>query len=160
MDYTLPSVHRLHQLFCYDRGSGALSSARTKRVYGSTSQKSPYIYAVADGHTYLAHRIIWKMMTGQEPPRVDHRDTNGRNNCWDNLREATVSQNAQNSRKPADNSSGVKGICWEKARGKWRATVGLDRGYKLVGRFSDLSDAAKAVAKARAEMHGEFARAA
>ena len=52
-----------------------------------------------DGAVYYEHRLAWVYMKGddQPMPRIDHRDLDGTNNAWDNLRAATGSQNMANS---------------------------------------------------------------
>ena len=53
------------------------------------------------------------MITGNEPPAdIDHRDGNGLNNRWDNLREATVTQtrcNTKNRRTSALRGAFLRG---------------------------------------------------
>lgn len=108
-----------------------------------------------------AHRIIFKMMTGLEPPAfVDHHDGDELNLRWENLRPATNGQNIQNSKLRKDNKSGVKGVCWDRGRGKWLAVIGANKRYVKVGRFDSVKEAAAAIEKARLELHGEFARVA
>ena len=61
------------------------------------------------------HRFILQL-----PPRipqVDHRDCDGLNNRRSNLRLASNSQNAQNSRISSYNTSRYKGVDWDKKQG-------------------------------------------
>lgn len=108
---------------------------------------------------YPAHRLIWMIMTGDQPPDViDHRDGNPLNLRWDNLREATNGQNIQNSKLRKDNKSGVKGVCWEPDRRKWVAIISVDGRHIRLGRFNTVSEAEHIINSARIRLHGEFAR--
>jgi len=40
-----------------------------------------------------------------------------------NLREVSQSCNLRNASQRSDNKSGVKGVCWVKATGKWRSYI-------------------------------------
>ncbi|TPL66648.1 HNH endonuclease [Mesorhizobium sp. B2-4-1] len=47
---------------------------------------------------HLAHRVIWKLVTGEDPVGdVDHWNLNKANNRWSNLRDATGTNNQANS---------------------------------------------------------------
>lgn len=106
---------------------------------------------------YYAHRLAWFYMTGKQPESyIDHIDGNPSNNVWSNLRLATPKQNTYNKKIPKSNSSGVKGVCWNKNLGKWQA--GIKYQYKSIhlGLFDNLEDAAEAVRVKRLELHNEF----
>lgn len=110
---------------------------------------------------YQAHRLIWKMMTGNDPPEfIDHVDGNCLNNMWENLRAASNGQNIQNAKRRRDNKSGVKGVCWDAAQKKWRAYISIGVKQRKLGRFDRLADAVAAVDTERAKLHGAYARAA
>lgn len=104
-----------------------------------------------------AHRLIYFMFTGVLPEIVDHIDGNPSNNCFENLRAATVSQNCQNSATPARNTSGRKGVYWSKATNKWQASIRVKTKLKYLGVFKEFDDAVTARVKAEKEFYGEFA---
>ena len=60
---------------------------------------------------FYAHRIGWLYMTGTWPTcEIDHKDTDGLNNKWSNLRPATKMQNAGNTHICPRNKTGFKGV--------------------------------------------------
>lgn len=108
---------------------------------------------------FLAHRLAWLYMTGEWPVAgVDHKDVNPSNNRWLNLRQANQSQNMHNMHAPTHNTSGVKGVCFDKENEKWMAYIYVDGRFKNLGRFTEKDDAAAAYAKAAVALFGEFAR--
>ena len=108
---------------------------------------------------FQSHRIIWKMVTGEEPPDfLDHGDGDELNLKWENFRSATNGQNIQNSKLRKDNKSGVKGVCWDAYHAKWVAHIGINGKQTKLGRFNSIVEAAEIVNAARAKMHGEFSR--
>lgn len=109
---------------------------------------------------YAAHRLAWLIVTGVWPKdEIDHRNLDKLDNRWINLREATHSQNAHNARKRSDNTSGFKGVSYDKSRGRWRATIEKDGGgQRFVGRFHTAQEAHAAYLRAAIEQFGEFAR--
>jgi hypothetical protein len=107
-------------------------------------------------NVYL-HRVI---VAAPDGVVVDHKSGDGLDNRRANLRLASTSQNQQNSHKRSDNSSGVKGVSFNKAHGKWEAEVQMNGLRRRLGLFAKLDDAASAVSVARAELHGVFGRAA
>jgi hypothetical protein len=160
----LPSLDRLNEILFYDEEDGELylRADRGPRKAGMLAggvNKAGYISVAIDGVRYLAHRVIWKMKTGKDPVLdIDHEDTDGTNNRFRNLREATVCQNLQNMSLSRRNSSGVKGVYFQ--AGKWRAEIMENLTKHRLGSFENLEDAKAAVRAARERLHGEFARAA
>ena len=160
----LPSVTKLNELFIYDAKTGELrwlsipksfKRAKVGDLVGTVGAKHGYRVVGIAGKYYYVHRIIWKMVTDSEPShQIDHADGDRLNNRFSNLREATNAQNRWNSRLAKNNSSGVKGVCWESGRNTWVATVNCKR----IGRFKSKQDAILARMNAAAEMHGEFVR--
>ena len=80
------------------------------------------------------------------------------NNRPSNLRAASNSQNNCNKGIPSTNSSGIKGVFWNKRRGKWEAKCSLNGRTQYLGCFHDTDQAAAAVRAFREKCHGEFAR--
>lgn len=115
------------------------------------------MYAVAkiDKKRVYMHRLILSAMSGFV---VDHIDGDTLNNRRSNLRIASTTENARNCKVQRNNTSGVKGVCWNKARGAWAARIKVSGKNIHLGYFSDLNDAAASYAKGSAMYHGEFGR--
>lgn len=69
-----------------------------------------------------------------------------------NLRWATRSTQLFNRRIPKDNTSGYKGVGWNKRKNKWFATISFNKKTTFLGLFSDKEDAIKARLKAEKEL--------
>lgn len=99
---------------------------------------------------YFAHRLAWLYMTGCSPPRqVDHRDGDGTNNRWRNLRDGS-SANRYNLSRYKTNRSGVTGVHWED--GCWRAVVRHNGKRYRLGRHKEIEAAERAVEEFRASI--------
>jgi hypothetical protein len=106
---------------------------------------------------YLAHRLIFLMNKGYLPDELDHIDGNKLNNCIDNLRKTTRSQNQLNKGLIKTSVSGVKNVHWCKTRNKWRVLISVNGKQKNFGFFEDLEVAKKVATAFRKQHHGEFA---
>jgi AP2 domain len=78
-------------------------------------------------------------------------------NRRDNLRAATMGQNAMNRRKRRDTSSKYKGVTWDKAKRMWKAYLTLEGGWYWLGRHSEEKEAALAYDRRAAQVFGRFA---
>lgn len=118
-----------------------------------------YIVIRINYQLYRAHRLAWLWMTGEWPEfEVDHRDGNGLNNKWRNLRIATSSQSKMNTRKRSDNTTGHKGVWFEKRRNQWIAEVWANGKKHQIGSFPTAEIAKSARDHAARRLHGKFAR--
>lgn len=108
---------------------------------------------------YLAHRLAWFYMTGEWPKdQIDHINGDKDDNRYENLREATRSQNMRNRDKTKRNTSGFKGVHFHSRSSRWRVQIGIGGKLKYVGQFRTIEEAHRAYKEAAAAFHGEFAR--
>lgn len=111
--------------------------------------------------TYRAHRLAWFYVHGRWPESdIDHNKLDKADNRLDELREATRSQNMANTAAHADSLTGVKGVSFDKRRGRYYARIMKDGRHHHLGYFDHLEAAASAYASAAQRLFGEFARAA
>jgi hypothetical protein len=111
------------------------------------------------GKNYSLHRIIWTHFYGEDPGsfQIDHIDGVRGNNRISNLRLANCFENARNTKAPKRNTSGVKGVSWDKKNFKWRAQIKVAGLRTNIGRFNTIEEAELAVRAAREKYHREFA---
>jgi hypothetical protein len=117
--------------------------ART-RVYDKVTKKSVNL---------SMHRMVTGAAKGEV---VDHINNNTLDNTKSNLRICTHSQNHMNSTKQANNTSGFKGVCWNKRKSKWMAQIGKDGMHINIGYYKTAEQAYYAYLKKSKELHGEF----
>jgi len=151
---------RLKQLLSYDPATGAFTWLRAHRKIKvgdrAGALDAGYWRMKIDGQSYKASRLAFLYMTGSWPKAdAEHKNLQRHDDSWDNLREATRSQNTGNTEKRKKNACGVKGVYFSKAHNKWRAQC---RG-KHLGLFSSLEEAGRAYAERAKVEFGEFARA-
>lgn len=107
------------------------------------------------------HRVIMGRIQNREivsDEWVDHIDGNPLNNRRSNLRIATPRQNALNSRKRIDNTSGYKGVTYRKDNNKWRARI-CKNGKRITLGYADTAeDAFKLYQAAAQQEYGEYIR--
>jgi hypothetical protein len=91
---------------------------------------------------------------------IDHKNGDGLDNRRSNLRIATNSQNLANRGITSRNTSGFKGVTWNKASNKWQAQIRVSNNNIYLGCFSDLLEAHQSYINAARKYFGEFAKAA
>lgn len=115
------------------------------------------VYAKRRGKTKQMDMHV--QILGLQPGTViDHRDGNGLNNRRRNLRRCRVYQNVQNQRRRSTNTSGFKGVSWNKNCEKWIARIMARYKSVFLGYFSSRRAAARAYNEAAIRLHGPFAR--
>lgn len=107
-------------------------------------------------HRFVAERILGRTLTADDI--IDHVDNDPLNNRRSNLRLASVSQNTMNQKRSVRNTSGYKGVTWNKRCGKWQASIKRDGKNYHLGLYSDPKEAHEAYKQKAIELHGEFAR--
>lgn len=158
----LPPLTLLRSMFdLTDEGRLVNKMSRTSRVAGAFADehlRKGYrsVYAT---RLLFAHRVVWAMFYGEEPPEnIDHIDGDLLNNRPRNLRATTHSQNMCNARVHRHSASGIKGVHKRKDNGMWRAYISKGGKRLNIGQFASMEEASNVLAIARKEMHGNFAR--
>lgn len=172
----LPSLDILKSLFSLDLKTGELTwRSRPRSDFASQRAFSTWnarfagkiagsaddlgyirISISVDGKrdNYLAHRIVYKLVFGDEPETIDHVNLNPSDNRPENLRGASFSENGCNRNGHSDAKVPVKGI--DMHAGKFRCRIRKNGRQIHLGLFNTIEEARRAYNDAAAEMHGEF----
>lgn len=103
------------------------------------------------GKFYLGSRLAWLYMTGVWPKdEIDHKNRIKGDDRWDNLREATHSENQYN-REWCERSGELRGIC--KDGNQFRVIIG----NTYLGYYKTIEEAIVARDQALQEWAGPFA---
>jgi hypothetical protein len=156
----------LKKFFSYDHNSGKFYRlVRMGRVRPGLVESVPafngYLYLGIGGKKYLHHRLAWFYVHGYWPSdEVDHIDGDKTNNAISNLRCASRAENEVNKGLKKSNTSGIKGVRWEKHTQKWYAFITVNAKMMSLGRYDSVADAVEARERVAKRIHGEFYRAA
>jgi len=146
---------RPREHFASDRQWHGTNTMRAGKVAGHFREDGYFYLGLAQSF-YLAHRIIWKLMTGEEPPeQIDHRDVDPSNNRWDNLRSANQTEQNCNKRLRQINATGRRGVYFGRD-GKAIAQFTADGVTRHLGVFATVEEAGDFADAVRREVHGEF----
>lgn len=154
---------KVKQLFDYDPKTGVLRwrvSRRGKTTPGQVAgniQGNGYRYVPFCGRLIGAHRVIWLYVNGVWPTGdIDHINRDRGDNRIENLRDVTRSQNMRNSIRKRTNASPYQGVCFDKASGKWMASITTNYKQMHLGRYDTAEEAHNAYVKASKEIHGAY----
>ena len=101
------------------------------------------------------HRQLMKPEKGYV---IDHLDGNTLNNQKSNLRICTQSQNCSNQKISILNTSGYKGVLYNKKNKRYYARITVNRRLFSLGGYICIKEAASAYNNAAQKYHGEFAK--
>ena len=158
------SIEVLRERFAYDPKTGVVTYAtrcgnclKGMRA-GSVKSESGYRIIKIGKKELREHRVIFVLMKGQWPTDcMDHINGDRTDNRWENLREATQTQNRWNGKGFSSRKARAKGVHFHQKSGKWQAKIGFGGVMHQLGFFETHDEAAAARKKAACEMYGEFA---
>ena len=114
-----------------------------------------YAIAWVNVKNVLMHRLVMGEPKGKH---IDHINRDVLDNRKSNLRLCTKSQNQHNRGKNKNNTTGYKGVTWNKARNKYVAKIKKNGKTIYLGYYDTAIEAALAYDEAALRLHGEFAR--
>lgn len=113
-------------------------TAKSGSEAGSYSEG--YIVIKIDGKSYKAHRVAHLLMTGSWPDgEPDHENRIRHDNRWENIKDLArnQSENGGNHGLNSNNTSGLKGVCWDTWSSKWMARIKFQWKMINLGRFEE-----------------------
>jgi hypothetical protein len=121
--------------------------------------KTGYVRVRVCGIKYQAHRLVWLLVNGQFPAaETDHINGIPSDNRPCNLRKASTAENQRNTPLQKNNTSGFKGVSFNKRDRKYLGQLTVNRKIVHIGYFNTADEANAAVIDARVRLHGKFAR--
>lgn len=117
-----------------------------------TAKTNGYPYGAMFCTNFFAHRLIWKLVTGDDPEQVDHINGDRADNRWPNLRNVSNLENARNRKILDRNTSGHTGVYREKRTQRWVAYINGNGKKKHLGTFDAFDEAVAARRKAEKDM--------
>lgn len=143
-------AERVRFMFNYNPATGDLTwrnplanNLHAGQVAG-TVQANGRRYIKIDGDFHLAHRIVWLFVYGNLPDEnITAKNGDYTDIRLDNLARQSFSETASKGRRRT-NTSGLKGVSWDKTKKKWQATITKDYKQHHLGRFDTKEDAAAA----------------
>lgn len=129
------------------------------KVAFSRISANGYFVGSIFGQLHLSHRVIWKMITGDEPKVIDHISGNKLDNRFSNLRSTDFRGNSTNQKTYVTNRTGQNGVTMT-PYGRYKAQIGNNGATEYLGCFGTMSEAvaARAAAERRLGYHENHGR--
>ncbi len=129
-----------------------------KQKFSTNGYKIVQLYKNGKASTNSIHRLIAQAYIPNPDHKqcVDHINNDRTDNRLENLRYATKQENSRNCSISKNNTSGTKGVNWNKRDKKWSARITID-GIKIhIGRFDNKEDAINARVNKANEVFGIY----
>ena len=141
---------------------GHVRNFKTKRVLKPwLNRKNYYCISLYENNMvkkYNIHRLVaFNFIPNINNDKfVDHINNIKLDNTISNLRWCTNQENHLNQPIRINNTSGVKGVYWDKNRLKWVPEIKFNHKKIYLGRYDNFEDAKKARQDKAKELFGEF----
>jgi HNH endonuclease len=146
-----PTTHNIKRRYSPERACNKWNTRYADKEALTTLNNWGYRHGSLHGQSVLAHRVIWKMVTGHWPNEaLDHINGDRADNRLVNLREASPTLNSSNRAIAINNKSGVIGVFWNLKRKRWQAQISLNGKQHNLGLFNSKEEA-KAARRAAEE---------
>ena len=161
----LPSKETLDMLLKYEPETGSLTwRERDISTFGWSGVRSPewgfkhyharfanrpagakrrdgYATVMIGEQHYKVHRVIWKIMTGDDPIEIDHINGDQGDNRFNNLRSVERPINCRNKSLYENNKSGFPGVEFHNRDLVWLAKIGAGNKQIHLGSFPTKDEA-------------------
>lgn len=124
------------------------SRAKYGEKAGTTNDKGYQLIGI-DNARFYAHRLAWFYIYGVWPNEVDHINRVPSDNRLSNLRSGSRSDNQHNVGVRKDNTSGEKGVYWDKRRQKWSTMITINKQRLFLGYFASVEEGKQAYKNAK-----------
>lgn len=115
-----------------------------------------YVITVPFGKPIRMHILIMNRLDANDDKDIDHINHNRKDNRKENLRIVEHFQNITYCKTYSNNTSGRKGVYWDKSRNKWMACITYNNKTYYLGRYDSFEEAVSVREKAEKEIHKEF----
>ena len=122
----------------------------------SRANKNYWVITINKNKIKRSHIIFFIANNYRAKPCIDHIDGNSLNDGINNLRQASIQQNAWNHKKRTKKTDLPMGIKKSK-NNKFIARITINNNQIHLGTFNLLEDANNAYIKAREKFYGQFA---
>ena len=112
-----PIPQNIKDYLNYNPISGIITWKSSGKKWGCVRSTSDYLVGGFESKTYLVHRVAWFLQTGDDPGKLtpDHKNGNGLDNRWINLRLADDYSQGMNR--------GQLGYHWDKEKEQFRVRI-------------------------------------
>jgi hypothetical protein len=139
--YVMLTQERLKEVLRYDPVAGMWTwlvdkSQRTKVGMRAGGFDKGYLRISVDGERFKSCRLAFLYVNGKFPDgEVDHINRDKSDDRWTNLRVVTKAQNGHNRKAPSTNTSGHRGVHFQKTTQKWIAYLTVNGKRIHLGSF-------------------------
>jgi hypothetical protein len=146
-------VSNFGEIMCTDTGL-ILPVLYDERGYGITLICDTYGIPTA----HRLHRLVAKAFIANPENKllVNHINEDPGDNDMRNLRWVTRKETCVNKRIAKNNTSSVKGVCWDKRKNKWHAYITVNYKKTRIGYFNNIEDARQARIQRANEVFGIY----
>ncbi len=123
------------------------------KEYTWTINPDGYVYSIPNGRVIKMHILIMSPPKGKVVDHINHITFDNRKS---NLRICEHYQNRINSLPYKNNTSGRKGVYWDKTRNKWMVCITANKKTYNLGRYDDFDEAVRVREEAEEKYHKEF----
>jgi hypothetical protein len=103
------------------------------------------------------HQLIIKTYL-KEDEEPDHINGKPYDNRKENLRCIIHENNMKNCKMYSNNTSGIKGVCWNKLQKQWCSSININKKQTHLGTFNKFEDAVQARKQAEIKYYGKYNR--
>lgn len=131
------------RMFISERSARAWNKRHAGNIAGTIKRPNPdkeYVQVNIGGRLYLAHRLIWFLVSGalDDDLVIDHMNGNGLDNRLANLRHVAREDNQRNQALRKSSKSGTSGVYWSARESRWHAQIMVGGVRKSLGYHSSL----------------------